>query len=165
MFKEILKEQKKENINSLNSFVELLSEAMQSSIMNVKVMAARMMFQLLKALPYGEPFDRLLDEGIQNLIGKSVYLMVKNRVSTYRQLGIKLSSVVLLMNTESKSAIENELFTILSTEDNELIRKMVMTNIPLTMSNIDKILTRLRDKSPDIRAILLRRLLSDKFGL
>ena len=42
---------------------------------------------------------------------------------------------------------------------------MVMTNIPLTMFNIDKILIRLRDRSSEIRAILLRRLLSDKFSL
>ena len=78
---------------------------MQSSIMNVKVMAARMMFQILKSLPFGEPFDNFFEQNIQNGIAKSVYLLVKNRVSTYRQLGIKLSSVVLFMNTESKSAI------------------------------------------------------------
>ena len=42
---------------------------------------------------------------------------------------------------------------------------MVMTNITLTESNIDRVLVRLRDKNSEIRAILLRRLVSDKFQL
>jgi hypothetical protein len=46
-----------------------------------------------------------------------------------------------------------------------MIRKMVMTNIPIYPGNIDQILVRLRDKNPEIRATLLRRLLGENYKL
>ena len=46
-----------------------------------------------------------------------------------------------------------------------MIRKMVMTNIPLNKDNIDKILIRLRDKNSEIRATLLRRLVTENVRL
>ena len=42
---------------------------------------------------------------------------------------------------------------------------MVMTNIPLNQKNIDKILIRLRDKNSEIRATLLRRLVTENVRL
>jgi hypothetical protein len=42
---------------------------------------------------------------------------------------------------------------------------MVMTNIRLHQGNIDRILIRLRDKNSEIRATLLRRLLTENYRL
>lgn len=42
---------------------------------------------------------------------------------------------------------------------------MVMTNIPITKGNVDKLLLRLRDKNAEIRATLLRRLLTENYRL
>ena len=42
---------------------------------------------------------------------------------------------------------------------------MVMSNIPICSGNIDRILIRLRDKNPEIRATLLRRMVGEGYKL
>lgn len=91
----------------MNEFCDLLSEAIFSSIMNVRVMASRIMFLILKGVPNAKALNLLLSERTQSAIGKAVLFLVKQKVSTYRQLGIKLSSLVLLTKSESNSLIEN----------------------------------------------------------
>ena len=110
-------------------------------------MASRILFLILKGVPNIQALNIFLKEKTQNSVGKAILFLVKQKVSTYRQLGIKLSSLILLTKSELNDLIENELFKILSTEDNEMIRKMVMMNIPIREGNIDKLLTRLRDKN------------------
>ena len=50
-FKEILKGESDEGMGSLNMFCDLMSEAVYSSIMNVRIMGARVLFLVLKSLP------------------------------------------------------------------------------------------------------------------
>jgi hypothetical protein len=107
----------------------------------------------------------LVKQGLQAVSGetrgsvlKSVFFLLRLKVSTYKQVGIKLASLVFGWQHELRDKIEQELFKILSTEDNEQIRKMAITNLALTPNNIDKVLIRLRDKSSEIRSIVLRKL-------
>ena len=53
----------------------------------------------------------------------------------------------------------------MAVEENEQIRKMAMTNICITPDNLDRVLLRLRDKCTDIRGIILRRLIGEKYPL
>lgn len=59
---------------------------------------------------------------------------------------------------EDDNLIEKELLKIMSVEDNEQIRKMVITNLTITKQNLDSILIRLRDKNPEIRSIVIKKL-------
>ena len=40
------------------------------------------------------------------------------------------------------------MFKILAIEDNEQIRKLVITNLTITTHNLEEVLVRLRDKNP-----------------
>lgn len=164
-FKEIIKGETDDAITSFNCFCTILTETVYSSIMNIRIMGSRIMFLVLKNMPTLNAINALLKPETQNAVSKSVLFLLRTKVSTYRQLGIKLSSIVLHCKSDCHASIENELFNILSTEDNEMIRKMVMTNIPIYPGNIDRILVRLRDKNPEIKATLLRRLLGENYKL
>ena len=90
--------------------------------------------------------------------------MVRTKIATYRQIGVKISSLILHLETEENS-LEKELFKIMSIEDTEQIRKMVITNITITKSNLDSVLIRLRDKNPEIRSIIVKKLQGEHFSL
>lgn len=91
--------------------------------------------------------------------------MLRTKVSTYRQLGVKLSSLILHFNSEKCANIEKEMLKILAVEDNEQIRKLVITNMSITKHNLEDILVRLRDKNPEIRSIVAKKLQGEKFKL
>lgn len=74
--------------------------------MNVRVMASRILFLVLKGVPNTKYLNKLLTEKTQSSVGRAVLFLVKQKVSTYRQLGIKLSSLVLLIKTDSRNSIE-----------------------------------------------------------
>ena len=59
------------------------------------------------------------------------------------------------------------LFKIVETEDsdNQGIRKMALTNVLITRSNLFRMLQRLRDKNSEIQLIVLRKLISQKMIL
>ncbi len=67
--------------------------------MNVRVMASRILFLILKGIPNARALNKWLNDKTQNTVGKAVLFLVKQKVSTYRQLGIKLSSLLLLTNS------------------------------------------------------------------
>lgn len=50
------------------------------------------------------------------------------------------------------------MFKILAVEDNEQIRKLVITNLSISKENLEDILIRLRDKNPEIRSIVAKKL-------
>lgn len=87
-----------------------------------------------------------------------MFYLVRLKVSTYKQIGIKLASIVLGWNSLIQKKVEEEFFKIMAVEENEQIRKMAMTNIWVNKDNLDKVLIRLRDKCTDIRGIILRKL-------
>ncbi len=91
--------------------------------------------------------------------------MVRLKVSTYKQIGIKLASIVLGWGGPFQPKVEEELFKILAVDDNEQIRKMAITNVWVSKENLDKVLLRLRDKCSDIRSIVLRKLVGEKYSL
>ncbi len=57
------------------------------------------------------------------------------------------------------------MFKILAVDQNEQIRKLSITNIYLNHKNLDKVILRLRDKSADIRSIVLKKLIGEKYKL
>jgi hypothetical protein len=96
---------------------------------------------------------------------KAIYYLIRLKVSTYKQVGIKLASLVLGWPEELRGKIEEELFKILAVEDNEQIRKMTITNLQLRRDILQRVLMRLRDKSIDIRSIVVRKLIGEKYPL
>jgi hypothetical protein len=91
--------------------------------------------------------------------------LVRLKVSTYKQIGIKLASIVLGWEGQLRDKVEEELFKIMAVEENEQIRKLAITNLWLSRHNLDKVLLRLRDKCPDIRNIILKKLVGEKYQL
>lgn len=142
-----------------NYFLNFLADGIFSSILGIRITTARMMFHLVK------PALQLVSPDTRSSVLKSVFFLLRLKVSTYKQVGIKLASLVLGWQHEIRDKIEQELFKILATEDNEQIRKMAITNMALNPINLDKVLTRLRDKSSDIRSIVLRKMTGEKFKL
>lgn len=69
-------------------FLEFLSEGVFSSLTGIRITAARMLFHLLKG--HGR-----VGEKAQEKILKAVFYLVRLKVSTYKQIGIKLASIVL----------------------------------------------------------------------
>jgi hypothetical protein len=94
-----------------------------------------------------------------------VFYLVRLKVSTYKQIGIKLASIALGWESPLTRKLEDELFKIMAVDENEQIRKMAMTNLWITPDNLEHVLLRLRDKCADIRSIILRKLVGEKFPL
>lgn len=118
-----------------------------------------MMFHLVKlSLP-------VLTQATRGNVLRAVYFLLRLKVSTYKQVGIKLAAQVFSWQHELRDKIEQELFKIMAVEDNEQIRKMAVTNLPLSRENMGKMLIRLRDKAVEIRSIILRKLTAEKFSL
>ena len=53
----------------------------------------------------------------------------------------------------------------LAVDENEQIRKMAITNIWIKTSNMDRVLIRLRDKCVDIRSIIMKKLVGEKYQI
>ena len=130
-----------------NSFLLLCTEGIYSTVMNIRIMCARLTFMLVKLIP-PRKMDLYLNEEVQAGIMNSTLHLLRTKVSTYRQLGIKLASLIMHINSEGSESIEKEMLKILSVEDNEQIRKLVITNLAITPGNLGELLVRLRDKNP-----------------
>ena len=97
-------------------------------------------------------------EKTEEKVLRAVFYLVRLKVSTYKQIGIKLASIILAWEGPLRDKIEEELFKIMSVEENEQIRKMAITNLWVSKHNLEKVLIRLRDKSIDIRNIIMKKL-------
>ena len=115
--------------------------------MNIRIMCARLTFMLVKLIPSRKMHLYLGDE-VEDGITNSTLHLLRTKVSTYRQLGIKLASLIMHVNSDKSESIEKEMFKILAVEDNEQIRKLVITNLTITTNNLEEVLVRLRDKNP-----------------
>lgn len=71
----------------------------------------------------------------EGLINSTLHIL-RTKVSTYRQLGVKLASLILHFDSQKCDNIEKEMFKILAVEDNEQIRKLVITNLSITKGNL-----------------------------
>ena len=94
----------------------------------------------------------------QEKVLRAVFYLVRLKVSTYKQIGIKLASIILGWDGGLRGKVEDELFKIMAVEENEQIRKMAITNLWINRDNLDRVLVRLRDKCSDIRTIILKKL-------
>jgi hypothetical protein len=132
-------------------FVEFLAESVFSSLIGIRVTAARMLFHLLKS-------HEKVGSQTEERVLKAVYFLIRLKVSTYKQIGIKLASIVLGWKGPVRDKVEEELFRIMAVEENEQIRRMTMTNIWISRDNLDQVLVRLRDRNVDIRSTILKKL-------
>jgi hypothetical protein len=156
--------QTRQTLEMFNSFLALCSEGIYSSIMNIRVMCCRLVFLLLKLIP-PHHLESYLTGEVQDALLNSTLHLLRTRVSTYRQLGVKLASLILNSGCPKGEEVEQELFKILSVEDNDQIRKLVMTNLSIRRGNLEDLLVRLRDKNPEIRTIVAKKLQGEKFKL
>lgn len=102
--------------------------------------------------------ENYLKTEVQEALINSTLHILRTRVSTYRQLGVKLASLILHFNSPKCESIQKQMFKILAVEDNEQIRKLVITNLSISKENLEDILIRLRDKNPQIRSIVAKKL-------
>lgn len=127
-------------------------------------MSCRLTFLLVKHIP-PKRMEHYLQAPVQEALINATLHILRTKVSTYRQLGVKLASLILHFNSGRCEDIEKEMFKILAVEDNEQIRKLVITNLSITPANLEDILVRLRDKNPEIRGIVAKKLQGEKFRL
>ena len=125
-FTELLASDANGGVLLYNAFVGLLAEAVFSSISGIKLTSARMLFHLVKL-----GADHVDREQRKEVL-RAVFQLLRQKVTTYRQVGIKLASLVLKWKHDLRNKIEDELFRIMAVDDNEQIRKMALTNIWLT---------------------------------
>ena len=146
------------------SFLFLCTEGIYSTIMNIRIMCARLAFLLIKLIP-PRKMSLFIGEEVQSGIEDATLHLLRTKVSTYRQLGVKLASLIIHVSTTKSESTEREMFKILAVEDNEQIRKLVITNLTITPQNLEEVLVRLRDKNPEIRAIVAKKLQGERFRL
>jgi hypothetical protein len=95
-----------------NYFINFLSEGIFSAILGIRITTARMMFHLVKlSLP-------VLTQTTRGNVLRAVYFLLRLKVSTYKQVGIKLAAQVFSWQHEIRDKIEHELFKIMAVEDN-----------------------------------------------
>lgn len=82
-----------------NSFLALCSEGIYSTVMNIRVMCCRLVFLLIKQVPQKQVDGYLKAEVLEALINATLH-MLRTKVSTYRQLGVKLASLILHFNSD-----------------------------------------------------------------
>jgi hypothetical protein len=68
-FKELIKEPNNAAIDTINSFCGLLSEAVFSMIMNIRIMASRMLFSILKIILTPLNTEKIFTQETLNSIG------------------------------------------------------------------------------------------------
>lgn len=98
-------------------------------------MCCRLVFLLLKQIP-PKKIEIFLKAEVQEALINATLHILRTKVSTYRQLGIKIASLILQFNSRQCETIEREMFKILAVEDNEQIRKLVITNLSISKSNL-----------------------------
>ena len=81
-----------EPIKFFNSFVYMSIEAIFSTVMNIRVLGARLTFLVLKLVPSKYLGEIMKDYNQEGLVNGILHLL-RMKVSTYRQIGIKLSSL------------------------------------------------------------------------
>ena len=101
------------SLEIFNSFLLLCTEGIYSSVMNIRIMCARLTFILVKLIPSRKMNSYLNDEVQKGIINSTLHLL-RTKVSTYRQLGIKLASLIIHVSTEQRDDIEGEMFRILA---------------------------------------------------
>jgi len=84
-----------------NFFLQFLAEAAFSSITGVRITASRMLFVHLKM-----DVNRVNQKVRENILGAIFYLL-RLKVSTYKQMGIKLASLVLKWTDSLRDKVEN----------------------------------------------------------
>jgi hypothetical protein len=109
----IYSEESKNILEIFNSFLALCSEGIYSTIMNIRVMCCRLVFLLVKQIP-PKKMESYLKPEVQEALVNSTLHILRTKVSTYRQLGVKLASLILHFNSAKCESIEREMFKILA---------------------------------------------------
>lgn len=63
------------------------------------------------------------------------------------------------------AAIVYELLKIVSTDDNEDLRSLAVKNLVLKQNTLKQFFLRLRDKSPEIRVTVFKKLMAEKIAI
>lgn len=87
-----------------NGFLDLCIEGVYSTVMNIRIMCSRMLFMQIKLIP-PKQIEKYLEETTQSNLMNSILHLLRTKVSTYRQLGIKLSSLIIHLRSEKIAAI------------------------------------------------------------
>jgi hypothetical protein len=89
LFQELLHRDNEGSATALfNFFLNFLAEAIFSSILGIRITSARMLFHLIK-----QGVDQTFPETKSNIL-KSIFYLIRLKVSTYKQVGIKLASLI-----------------------------------------------------------------------
>lgn len=92
LFTELLGVEDEAAVAFFNYFLAFLAEGVFSSIQGIRIATARMMFQLAKQ------GTAIITSETRGKVLQTVFFLVRLKVSTYKQLGIKLASLVLGWN-------------------------------------------------------------------
>lgn len=95
---DLYSEESKKVLEIFNSFLALCSEGIYSTVMNIRIMCCRLVFLLVKQIPPKKMENYLKTEVQEALINSTLHIL-RTRVSTYRQLGVKLASLILHFNS------------------------------------------------------------------
>lgn len=106
MFGELIHESDSPAAEFCNYFINFLSEGIFSAILGIRITTARMMFHLVKLSHH------VLTQATRGNVLRAVYFLLRLKVSTYKQVGIKLAAQVFSWQHEIRDKIEQELFKI-----------------------------------------------------
>ena len=73
----------------LNFFLQFLAEAIFSSLLGIRITSARMLFHLIKQAAED------INAETRAAILKAIFYLLRLKVSTYKQLGIKLAALAM----------------------------------------------------------------------
>lgn len=152
----------------LGHTIGLFSEIALSTYKNIRIFGARTLFMILHSVKLHEFADELEPAELK-MAASCVQELLREKINDYRKYGIKIASALqLIMCPGLQSSIDSivhELLRIISTDDNENIRLLAVKNLVLRQSTLKQFFLRLRDKSPEIRVTVFRKLIAEKVAI
>ena len=81
--------------------------------MGIRIMCARLMFILIKLVP-PKKLELFFPPATAEKLFNSTLHLIRTRIQSYRQLGVKISSLILHLPHEKRSTLEKEMFKIMA---------------------------------------------------
>ncbi|KAL4471208.1 hypothetical protein ABPG72_007575 [Tetrahymena utriculariae] len=152
-------------------FLAFFAGALDSTQLQIRIFSSRIIFQLLKILPSDTLVDIIEVKVAKQLILGTLSLM-KEKKGNLKHIGIKITSYLQklmdrddLTETQEAKVLRSEMMKSMCMDDQDQIRKLALINLEMNESTFPHLIKRIRDKNPEIRATVFKKLIKEQIPL
>ncbi|EAS07620.2 AT hook motif protein (macronuclear) [Tetrahymena thermophila SB210] len=152
-------------------FLAFFAGALDSTQLQIRIFSSRIIFQLLKILPSDTLVDIIEVKVAKQLILGTLSLM-KEKKGNLKHIGIKITSYLQklmdrddLTETQEAKILRSEMMKSMCMDDQDQIRKLALINLEMNESTFPHLIKRIRDKNPEIRATVFKKLIKEQIPL